>query len=76
MHEPPIRAQAVVHEVIKPELCVAKLPNGKLTTAHLSKALKKNPPTLNPDDHIELELTPYDFDTARIRRILSHSPTN
>lgn len=42
------------------------LPNGKTILAHLSKRLTEEKAVFHKDDHVLLELTPYDFDTARI----------
>ena len=43
-----------------------QLPNGKSILAHLSKPLAESHAVFQPGDRILLELTPYDFDTARI----------
>lgn len=42
------------------------LPNGKIILAHLSKPLKEAGAAFGIGDELLLELTPYDFDTARI----------
>ena len=42
------------------------LPNGKIILAHLSKSLADENATFSKGDQLLLELTPYDFDTARI----------
>jgi translation initiation factor IF-1 len=42
------------------------LPNGKVILAHLSKALAEAGAKFGGGDRLLLELTPYDFDQARI----------
>lgn len=42
------------------------LPNGKIILAHLSKPLADENAVFLAGDELLLELTPYDFDTARI----------
>lgn len=49
-----------------PVLYRVSLPNGKIILAHLSKALADRMVTLPVGARVRLELTPYDFDTARI----------
>jgi translation initiation factor IF-1 len=43
-----------------------ELPNGKIILAHLSKRLADEGACFPDHGHVLLELTPYDFDTARI----------
>ena len=42
------------------------LPNGKTILAHLSKRLADENAAFDRGDNLLLELTPYDFDTARV----------
>ena len=42
------------------------LPNGKIILAHLSKPLASENALFAPGQNLLLEMTPYDFDTARI----------
>jgi translation initiation factor IF-1 len=49
-----------------PVLYRVSLPNGKIILAHLSKSLTDENATFSTGDQLLLELTPYDFDTARI----------
>jgi translation initiation factor IF-1 len=49
-----------------PVLYRVALPNGKIILAHLSKRLADEEATFSTDERVLLELTPYDFDTARI----------
>jgi len=63
---------ATIHTVGKvllnlaPVLYRVELPNGKIIMAHLSKPLTVEKAVFSPDDRVVLELTPYDFDNARI----------
>lgn len=49
-----------------PVLYRVSLPNGKIILAHLSKQLADEMAVFAAGDMLLLELTPYDFDTARI----------
>jgi translation initiation factor IF-1 len=69
VYEPPVVATARITRVIKPGLFEATLPNGKVTTCHLSKALAETMPELEPGHEVTVELTPFDFDSARISAI-------
>ena len=63
---------ATIHTVGKilknlaPVLYRVELPNGKIIMAHLSKPLTIAHAVFAIDDRVILELTPYDFDNARI----------
>jgi len=54
---------------------LASLPNGKEVTAFLSRDLSDETGTISPGQHVILELTPYDFSTARIAA-LKRDPTD
>lgn len=64
--DPPVCTVATIHEALAPNLYQASLPNGKKVIAHLSKALLAAATTFEAGTRVNLELTPYDFDTARI----------
>lgn len=66
MYEAPIHATAEVVRALKPELYELRLPNGKITLGHFSKELRQKEPTLEAGDLVDVELTPFDFDSARI----------
>jgi len=69
VHEAPIRATGTVTRPLKPDLAEVRLPNGKITLGHFSRELRQQPPSLSPlrvGDTLDLELTPFDFDHARI----------
>lgn len=53
-------------EHLSPVLYRVSLPNGKIILAHLSKRLADEQAAFAVDAQVRLELTPYDFDTARI----------
>jgi translation initiation factor IF-1 len=55
-----------VMELAGPVLYRVSLPNGKTILAHLSKPLADQGAVFSPNQELLLELTPYDFDTARI----------
>ncbi len=55
-----------VLETRGPVLYRVSLPNGKLILAHLSKPLVSENAVFAVGDELLLELTPYDFDNARI----------
>lgn len=66
MHEAPIQATATVIQVLGPGLFELELPNGKRNTGHLSKKLRGSEIELTTGQKVTVELTPFDFDTARI----------
>ncbi len=53
-------------EPLSPVLYRVSLPNGKVILAHLSKPLADEQAVFAVADVLRLELTPFDFDTARI----------
>ncbi|MCX6878306.1 MAG: translation initiation factor IF-1 [Verrucomicrobia bacterium] len=55
-----------VLERLGPVLYRTELPNGKIILAHLSKRLAEAGTRFEPGQRVVLELTPYDFDQARI----------
>ncbi len=68
----PVMPDATIHtlgrvlENPSPVLYRVSLPNGKTILAHLSKILTEEKAVFSRDAQVLLELTPYDFDTARI----------
>jgi translation initiation factor IF-1 len=73
MTDPPILAKGILHEQIGTILYRATLPNGKPVIAHLSKPLTDAQAVFEPGSCVHLELTPYDFDIARITGSASDS---
>lgn len=49
-----------------PVLYRTELPNGKIILAHLSKRLADAGSVFAPGQRVVMELTPYDFEQARI----------
>lgn len=49
----------------------ARLPNGKKTLAHFSRSTSHLKEKIIPGVRVKVELTPFDFDVARIVEILS-----
>lgn len=66
MPDATIHTQGRVLENPGPILYRVALPNGKIILAHLSKRLTEEKAVFQKDQQVLLELTPYDFDTARI----------
>jgi len=66
MPDDTLRTIGIVLKNVNPILYRVALPNGKKILAHLSKALTEEKATYEVDQHLILELTPYDFDQARI----------
>lgn len=66
MSETPIRTEGTITRVLREDFFFATLPNGKQVNAHFSRELAKDSPTLVAGDRVILELTPFDFDSARI----------
>ena len=71
MTDPPIPAEGLLQEKLGPILYRVTLPNGKPVIAHLSKPLTDAQASFEPGSRVHLELTPYDFDIARITGIAS-----
>lgn len=69
MPDATIHAVGKILENMSPVLYRVELPNGKMILAHLSKPLTAAKAVFSPSDRVVLELTPYDFDQARILRI-------
>lgn len=61
-----IHALGEILENLNPELYRVSLPNGKKIFGHLSKPLTEAQAVFAIADRVVLELTPYDFDQARI----------
>jgi len=66
MPDATIHALGKVLETQGPVLYRISLPNGKIILAHLSKRLADERAVFSIGDEILVELTPYDFDQARI----------
>lgn len=66
MFEPPVLTTGVIREATAHGLYRTTLPNGKPVLAHLSKIQAQAHAHFEPGDRVTLEMTPYDFDVARI----------
>jgi len=66
MPDATIHAVGTILENLNPVLYRVTLPNGKPILAHLSKPLTAAKAVFSIDERVVLELTPYDFDNARI----------
>jgi translation initiation factor IF-1 len=68
MPDATIHAVGRILENLNPVLYRVALPNGKQILAHLSKPLTEAAAVFVPDTDVVIELTPFDFDQARILR--------
>lgn len=66
MPDATIQTIGTILENLNPILYRVALPNGKKILAHLSKPLTVSHAVFQVDHEVILELTPYDFDQARI----------
>ncbi len=66
MPDATIHTVAKILENLNPVLYRVELPNGKTILAHLSKSLTGAKAVFSTGDRLVVELTPYDFDNARI----------
>ena len=69
MPDATIHTVGTILENLNPVLYRVSLTNGKIILAHLSKPLTEANATFQPQDRVVLELTPFDFDQARILRL-------
>lgn len=66
MPEAPIQTIGVIREPLRGHVFHAEVPNGKLVVAHLPRRLADLADSLSTGDRVVLEMTPYDFEKARI----------
>ncbi|MES2438914.1 MAG: hypothetical protein V4584_07600 [Verrucomicrobiota bacterium] len=66
MPDATIHTVGKILENLNPILYRVEAPNGKLILAHLSKPLTEEKATFAVDERVVIELTPFDFDQARI----------
>jgi len=66
MPDATIHTVGTILKKLGPILYRAALPNGKSIMAHLSKPLTEAAAEFSEGARVRLELTPYDFDQARI----------
>ncbi len=66
MPDPTIHAAGKILVRLNEILYRAELPNGKVIMAHLSKPLTEAKAEFSPGTTVRLELTAFDFESARI----------
>jgi len=66
MPDASIQTVGTILENLNPVLYRVALPNGKAILAHFSKPLTQAKAVFAADVRVVLELTPFDFDQARI----------
>jgi len=66
MPEAPIQTVGVIREVLPRGVYRVELPNGKLVVGHLPRRLAVLTAQLALTRRVHLEMTPYDFEKARI----------
>lgn len=64
--EPPIRVKGTVVEGLPNTSFRVELENGHVVLAHVSGKIRQRFIKILPGDQVELEMSPYDFDKARI----------
>ena len=73
MPEAPITTSGTVRDVMSASTFHVTLPNGKIIVGHLPKRLRDLGPSIEPGRQVALELTPYDFEKARIAGLVDHA---
>ncbi|HJM62279.1 MAG: translation initiation factor IF-1 [Roseibacillus sp.] len=73
MSEPPIVTTGVIREVLPDSVFRVELPNGKLVIGHLPGRLAGLAEELVLSGRVHLEMTPFDFEKARIVGPVKHS---
>ena len=66
MSEVPVTTIGTIRDVMNASTFHVALPNGKIIVGHLPKRLMELGQGIAPGMRVGLELTPYDFDKARI----------
>ncbi|MGK0187656.1 MAG: translation initiation factor IF-1 [Verrucomicrobiales bacterium] len=64
--EPPVVALAIMVKAFSETVYQLRLPNGKLAHGHVPRRLAASLLPLQPGDALRVEMTPYDFERARI----------
>jgi translation initiation factor IF-1 len=64
--EEPIKLIGTVAQVLPGTMFRVKLPNGHVVLAHISGKMRKHFIRINVGDRVEVEMSPYDLDKARI----------
>jgi translation initiation factor IF-1 len=66
MPETPIQTTGVIRELLGGTVFRVELPNGKPIVGYLPRKRAELAPSLPPGTQVRLEMTPYDFEKARI----------
>ena len=66
----PITTTGEILTVLSDRAFRVRLPNGKEVIGHPSKAIVSQKDELQPGVSVRLEMTPYDFEKARIAKIV------
>ena len=64
--EEAIKTEGLVKDVLPGTMFRVELPNGTLVLAHISGKMRKHYIRIVPGDKVEVELSPYDLEKARI----------
>lgn len=64
--EEPIQLLGTVTQVLPGTMFRVKLPNGHMVLAHISGKMRKHFIRINVGDRVQVEMSPYDLDKARI----------
>lgn len=75
MYEAPVKTVGTVIREIKAGLFEVRYPNGKIAKGHFSKGLRDASTMIKEGATVELELTPFDFDSARISAVIGQDQT-
>jgi translation initiation factor IF-1 len=66
MPETPIETTGLIRRRLGEHVFEISLPNGKVIPGHVPKRLGDLPSSLSAGARVRLEMTPYDFEKARI----------
>ena len=66
MPETPITTIGLIRSRLGEFVFELSLPNGKVIPGHVPKRLNRIIAEIDEGDHVRLEMTPYDFEKARI----------
>ncbi|MGB0992718.1 MAG: translation initiation factor IF-1 [Akkermansiaceae bacterium] len=66
MFDPPVTTIGTVIDAPKQGIYRVKLPNGKVVTGHIAKAMVHLHEEIVEGARVSLEMTPFDFEKARI----------
>lgn len=66
----PITTTGTITERLSPQAYRVSLPNGKIIIAHPDKKLEFQLDAFHPPRQVRLEMTPYDFEKARIAALI------